>query len=91
MSLPNGTKVISVTNENEPIIVGTIVRDARGTIKSPNFIPLIACGGKELYSFGVTMPYSDTLLEKLEAITDYMERWEFAVEYQQKHFPNVKK
>jgi hypothetical protein len=91
MAIPNGTKVISRTNNyDDPLIIGVVRADYRKEINCQNFVPLIEKeDGTEVFSMGITVPYDDLLYEKLMKM-DGKSQWNLMVYLQQIAYPEVK-
>jgi hypothetical protein len=91
MAIPVGTKVISRTNEDEPLIVGVVREDARKTINCRSFVPVIVReDGTEVMSLGITVPYSPQLLRQLERMSP-KQQWEYLNYYRNMHHPEARK
>lgn len=87
--------VIGRTNENEPLVCGTILGDARElyNLRSPNYIPVIRIQDappmqdltlpeeQEVKIFmGLVVPYNDLLWNTLKSLEDYKTQWNYLLE-----------
>jgi hypothetical protein len=92
MAIPNGTKVISRTNNyEEPLIIGIVKADIREEVNCSNFVPLIVKeDGTEVFSFGITIPFYDLVYKRLLKL-DGKRQWDFLEHYRKTAHPEANK
>jgi len=85
-----GTRVIVRSNEDEPIVIGRVIGDAKDHgLKCSAPVVRVEGSDKDLICFGIVVPYHEGLFEILKKIDSPKDQWDFMVTYSRRMRDNT--